>query len=64
MCALLATLRKVQINAPGGGDVALGDASRPAYSVAVSEDEAKHARATYLEDKEKHRYIAPKDKSV
>ncbi|PMD15604.1 hypothetical protein NA56DRAFT_709736 [Hyaloscypha hepaticicola] len=41
MCALLATLRKVQIIAPGGGDVALGDAGRPAWSVSVSEEEAR-----------------------
>jgi len=64
MCALLATLRKVQINASGGGNVALGDASRPAYSVAVSDEEAKIARAAYLDEKEKHRYVAVKDKSV
>jgi len=63
MCALLATLRKVQINAPGGGDVALGDASRPAYSVSVSDEQAKASRATYLDEKEKHKYVV-KDKSI
>lgn len=63
MCALLATLRKVQIVAPGGGDVALGDAQRPAYSVSVSEEEAKTARAAFFEEKEKHKYV-PKDKFV
>lgn len=33
MCALLATLRKVNVHAPGGGDAMVGEASRPAYSV-------------------------------
>ncbi|CZR69410.1 uncharacterized protein PAC_19310 [Phialocephala subalpina] len=64
MCALLATLRKVQINAPGGGDVSIGDASRPSYSVSVSDEEAKIARMHYLEEKEKERYVPNKDKSV
>jgi small-conductance mechanosensitive channel len=64
MCALLATLRKVQINAPGGGDVALGDASRPAWSVSVSEEEAKAARDAYLGDKARHRYVGKDDKSA
>jgi small-conductance mechanosensitive channel len=63
MCALLATLRKVQINAPGGGDVALGDAGRPAWSVSVSEEEARKVRAAYLEKKERHRFVG-KDKEV
>lgn len=64
MCALLATLRKVQINAPGGGDVSIGDASRPSYSVSVSDGEAKLARMHYLEEKERGRYVPSKDKSV
>jgi small-conductance mechanosensitive channel len=63
MCALLATLRKVQINAPGGGDVALGDAGRPAWSVSVSEEEARKVRAAYLEEKERHRFVG-KDKEA
>jgi small-conductance mechanosensitive channel len=63
MCALLVTLRKVQVYVPGGGDVALGDAQRPAYSVAVSEEEAKAARVAFFEEKEKHKYV-PKEKSV
>ncbi|KAG4431774.1 hypothetical protein IFR05_012750 [Cadophora sp. M221] len=62
MCALLSTLRKVQINAPGGGDVVIGDANRPAYSVAVSDEEAKMSRMNYLEEKEKAKYV--KDKGV
>lgn len=62
MCALLSTLRKVQINAPGGGDVVTGDANRPAYSVAVSDEEAKMSRKKYLEEKENAKYV--KDKGV
>ncbi|KAH9208782.1 Mechanosensitive ion channel-domain-containing protein [Leptodontidium sp. 2 PMI_412] len=62
MCALLSTLRKVQINAPGGGDVVIGDANRPAYSVAVSDEEAKMSQKKYLEEKENAKYV--KDKGV
>jgi small-conductance mechanosensitive channel len=64
MCAMLASLRKVQINAPGGGDVAIGDASRPAYSVQLSEEEGRAVRAKYLEDAAKAKFVHPKDKEV
>jgi len=57
----LATLRKVQISAPGG-DVCVGEAQRPAYSVVVSEEEAKTAKAAFFDDKARHRYIPEKDK--
>ncbi|KAH6701384.1 Mechanosensitive ion channel-domain-containing protein [Leptodontidium sp. MPI-SDFR-AT-0119] len=60
MCALLSTLRKVQINAPGGGDVVIGDANRPVYSVAVSDEEAKMSRKKYLEEKENAKYVKDK----
>lgn len=62
MCALLATLRKVNIHAPGGGDAMVGEASRPAYLVVVSDDEARRARSEFLEELAKGKYV--KDKGV
>ena len=47
MRVLLSALRKLEIDGPGGGDVALGDASKPAYSVTVSDSEARTARAKW-----------------
>lgn len=61
LCALLATLRKVQIHAPGGGDVAIGDASRPAYSVSLTEEEGKKARERWVEETEKNKFVKDKD---
>jgi hypothetical protein len=55
MCALVLALRKVPIYAPGGGDAALGDASKPSYSVAVSGIEAQASRKKFLDDKEAKR---------
>jgi hypothetical protein len=48
ICALLATLRKVGINAPGGGHMTLGDASKPMYSVTTSENEARSRKKENL----------------
>ena len=56
MCALLEILRKIPINAPGGGDVALGDYSKPTYSVSVTNEEAQAARSKYLDEKEESKY--------
>jgi small-conductance mechanosensitive channel len=47
MCALVAALRAVPLNAPAGGTDAAGTAGNPNFSVAISEDEAKeHAAAS------------------
>ena len=40
MCALVLALRKVPINAPGGGGPALGSVDQPTYSVSVSDAQA------------------------
>ncbi|KAK4142808.1 Mechanosensitive ion channel-domain-containing protein [Dichotomopilus funicola] len=45
MCALTLALRRVPINAPGGGGDALGGPANPAYSVAVTDEYAANARA-------------------
>ncbi|KAF2835868.1 hypothetical protein M501DRAFT_987818 [Patellaria atrata CBS 101060] len=57
MTALLAALRAVPIYPPAGGDAALGDYNRPAYSVAVSETEAAEARKKFAADKEAKRLV-------
>lgn len=44
MCALVQALRRVPINAPGGGSDAVGSAANPSYSVAVSDSFAAEAR--------------------
>lgn len=44
MCELLAAMRRIPIEPPGGSAPALGDPSNPAYSVAVSDVEAAEAR--------------------
>lgn len=64
MCALLGIMRKIPIYAPGGGDAAIGEASRPSYSVSVSDEEAREARARFLEEKEKGKFVPLKNKSV
>jgi small-conductance mechanosensitive channel len=47
MCALVAALRAVPLNAPAGGTDAAGTAANPNFSVAISEEEAKeHAAAS------------------
>lgn len=47
MCALVLALRKVPINAPGGGSAALGSADQPTYSVSVSDQDAAARREEY-----------------
>ncbi|KAI0871612.1 serine/threonine protein kinase [Hypoxylon argillaceum] len=44
ICALALALKKVPINAPGGGSEALGGPTNPSYSVSVSDAEATAAR--------------------
>ncbi|KAI5358832.1 putative EF-hand domain, mechanosensitive ion channel MscS, LSM domain superfamily [Septoria linicola] len=52
MVELLAAIRRVPIEPPGGSGPALGDPSNPAYSVAVSDSEAVAARAAKAEKTE------------
>lgn len=51
MCALVLALRRVPINAPGGGSASLGSADAPTYSVAVTDEQAKAARKAFAESK-------------
>ena len=57
MCALVSALRKVPIYAPGGGDAVLGDVSKPAYSVAISAEEAERNRKDFVDDKDRSRMV-------
>ena len=45
MCELLAAMRRIPIEPPGGAAAPLGDPANPSYSVAVSDLEAIDARA-------------------
>jgi small-conductance mechanosensitive channel len=63
MCALVLALRKVPIFGPGGGDVPLGDAGKPSWSVAISPEAAQAARDKYNADKDAKR-LYPTKKSV
>ncbi len=47
MCELLAAMRRIPIEPPGGSAPALGDPTNPAYSVAISDQEASSARAQH-----------------
>ena len=49
-CALVLAMRKVPIFGPGGGGASLGDASNPAYNVAVSDEAATAAREKAAKD--------------
>lgn len=55
MCALVLALRKIPINAPGGGGAALGSADQPTYSVAVSDAQAAAARDAFAKAKDEER---------
>ncbi|TID25003.1 putative serine threonine protein kinase protein [Venturia nashicola] len=61
MCALVLALRKVPIYAPGSGDAALGSAGQPAYSVAVTQEDAAHARDEFAAKKAAKRLLAKKE---
>lgn len=52
MCALVLSLRRIPINAPGGGSASLGSADAPTYSVSVSDEQAQAARKAYSDKKE------------
>jgi len=55
MCALVLALRKIPINAPGGGGAALGSADQPSYTVAVSDAQAAEKRDAFAEAKDAKR---------
>jgi hypothetical protein len=55
MTALLAAMRAVPIDPPGGGGPALGDPKNPTYSVSVSDLEASGFRAAHHTEKEDKR---------
>lgn len=62
MCALVLALRKIPINAPGGGGAALGSEDKPSYSVAVSDEQAASNRAAFDKTKDAKR-LFPNKKS-
>lgn len=55
MCELLAIMRRIPIDPPGGSGAPAGDPSNPSYSVAVSDREAAEARAKAAADAEAKR---------
>ncbi|KAI0485824.1 serine/threonine protein kinase [Xylaria cf. heliscus] len=57
ICALALALKKVPINAPGGGTEALGGPTNPTYSVSVSDTEAAAARDKAEKDKNAARLV-------
>lgn len=60
MCALVLALRKIPINAPGGGNAALGSADQPSYTVSVSDAEAAASRDAYKKAQDAKR-LFPKE---
>lgn len=50
MCKLLATMRSIPIDPPGGNDAAVGSSDNPTYSVTVSDSEAAAFRAARKEE--------------
>lgn len=59
MCALVAALRAVPINGPGGGGDAAGSAANPGYSVTITDAEAKEAAAAAQKARDEARLIPP-----
>ncbi|KAJ8064691.1 hypothetical protein OCU04_007012 [Sclerotinia nivalis] len=57
MCALVLALRKIPINAPGGGGDALGGPANPNYSVAVTDEWAAEARDKSSATKDSKRLV-------
>ena len=64
MCALVLALRKIPIYGPGAGDAALGDISKPTYSVAVTDTEAAANRDAFAAKKEAKRLVPSKKPDV
>lgn len=52
MCELLAAMRRIPIEPPGGAAPPLGDPANPAYSVAISDMLAEQARAKFSAEQE------------
>lgn len=61
MCALVLALRKVPIYGPGCGDAALGSVGQPAFSVAVSPEDAAVQRDEFAAKKAAKRLLAKKE---
>lgn len=57
MCALTLALKKIPINAPGGGGEPLGGPTNPTYSVAVSDDFAAKSRDEAAKTKDEARLV-------
>jgi hypothetical protein len=55
MCELLAAMRRIPIEPPGGAAPAAGDPANPSYSVTVSDTEAAAARAKHAAEAEASR---------
>jgi small-conductance mechanosensitive channel len=64
MCALVLALRKIPIYGPSSGDAALGDMSKPTYSVAVTDAEAAANREAFTAKKEAKRLVSSKKPEV
>ena len=71
MCALVLALRKIPLNAPGGGGPALGSVDQPTYSVTVSDAQAAANREAAAKAKDAKRLfptekpdVAAKDESA
>ena len=60
MCALVLALRRIPINAPGGGGASLGEAANPTYSVAISPSAADQNKADAAAAAEESRMVPPK----
>ena len=60
MCALVLALRKIPINAPGGGGAVLGSADQPSYAVAVSDAQAAANRDAFDKAKDAKRLFPTK----
>ncbi|KAM5486237.1 hypothetical protein McanCB56680_001318 [Microsporum canis] len=57
LCALVLAVKKIPIYGPGGGDAALGDISKPSYSVSISHEQAQHSKDEFAAKKEAKRMI-------
>ena len=64
MCALVLALRRVPINAPGGGGASLGEAANPTYSVAISPSAADNIKADAATAAEAARLVPTKKDNV
>jgi small-conductance mechanosensitive channel len=55
MCELLAAMRRIPIEPPGGSAPVLGDPANPSYSVTISDQEAINARAQHATEAQESR---------